>query len=537
MEISFLKSLTNPVSDKIANSAPSGTLPAFPEGMLKEDTRSGSAPLQEEGRSGLSGSNANQDGMTVSGTGEQPVKPLVYNPPADKLDRSALQIPDIVLYPGAPPNNAADTPLGRPVVEPIILVPQTEDRNAVKLSDIDPESKIMPYGNGDADGMDSPDQLNASDPARQRPLPGPTVLPVQPNPASSNPVTGTAAAEAAERSETASARSPKLSIPINEMPAPEPAATERSQSVSSTIPAEAQPSGAGLNGAIANRSGVTETSSRRTVSSQGHEPDSGNVQEAAKPDPAAGISQTKPASGPVENISSQLASANAGKSRGEKTTAPITVEPDIIESEAEQKTVSSVAAFNPLAGWRPKQAVTGDGVSGLAIGPARATSAATGNAPVQNSSAPMASNAGEAVLEFDANFIDNLAREISNITQARGIARFALKPEHLGRIDVEIRGGEHGDDIKMTAETDTVRQFLVQSLSRLEQEVRLQGQKLTGVEIGTNLSQSQEQNARDTASSNGLKPGQASGSPDDPDAQQYSAGNSAGQTSTGTRYA
>ena len=165
------------------------------------------------------------------------------------------------------------------------------------------------------------------------------------------------------------------------------------------------------------------------------------------------------------------------------------------------------------------------------------TTTAAGNAPVQNNPVPLASNAGEAVLEFDANFIDNLTREISNIAQAKGIARFVLKPEHLGRIDVEIRGGEHGDDIKMTAETDTVRQFLVQSLSRLEQEIRLQGQKLTGVEIGTNLNQSQEQNGRETASSKGVKPGQHSGTTDEPDVQQHSAGNSSGLTTAGTRYA
>ncbi|MEP6338873.1 flagellar hook-length control protein FliK, partial [Parasphingorhabdus sp.] len=324
-------------------------------------------------------------------------------------------------------------------------------------------------------------------------------------------------------------RSPKLAIPINEMPAPKTSSAERPSAGFSSVPGQTPPTVA------------DEGSNRQAVASQRQEPDSDYTQQSAKSDPSIGTGQTKQVSGNVETLSSPPVAGSAGrtgsKNSADSSPVPMTVEPDVIEPEMKQNAESGVAAFNSLAGWRPKQTVTGDVVAGLAIGPARATAAATGNASVQNNPVPLASNAGEVVLEFDANFIDNLTREISNIAQAKGIARFALKPEHLGRIDVEIRGGEQGDDIKVTAETDAIRQLLVQSLSRLEQEIRLNGQKLAGVEIGTNLNQSQEQNARDTASSNGLKPGQVSGSAEDQDAQQYSPGSDSGHTSSGARYA
>jgi len=148
---------------------------------------------------------------------------------------------------------------------------------------------------------------------------------------------------------------------------------------------------------------------------------------------------------------------------------------------------------------------------------------------------PTASAVSDVTLDLDANFIDNLSREIGIIAQSKGIARFSLRPEHLGRIDVEIRGGEQGDEIKLTAETETVRQLLLQSQSRLEQDVRLQGHRLGGVEIETNADQSQERGAQDSAQGAGQKTRESDNHDANTDHSQPRG--MAGQADKGARYA
>ena len=143
----------------------------------------------------------------------------------------------------------------------------------------------------------------------------------------------------------------------------------------------------------------------------------------------------------------------------------------------------------------------------------------------------------DAVLEFDSAFIENLTREISLIANSKGIARFSLKPEHLGRIDVEIRGGERGDDIKLVAETESVKQFLIQSQSRLEQELRLHGQRLTDLDIGAGLNQSPEREARESLQTENFRNRPKDSSDEEQAEQQYHAGTTSGQTSNGARYA
>ncbi|WOE74770.1 flagellar hook-length control protein FliK [Alterisphingorhabdus coralli] len=86
-------------------------------------------------------------------------------------------------------------------------------------------------------------------------------------------------------------------------------------------------------------------------------------------------------------------------------------------------------------------------------------------------------------IAFDNRFADRIAQEVAMISKTdRGIS-LQVTPERLGTINIEIMQGANGDTVRMTAEDADVRQIIAQAQSRIEQEMRQAGQKLSSFEV------------------------------------------------------
>jgi len=63
------------------------------------------------------------------------------------------------------------------------------------------------------------------------------------------------------------------------------------------------------------------------------------------------------------------------------------------------------------------------------------------------------------------------------------MVRMQISPEHLGRIDIEMLAGPERDHVRITTEHDAVRDTLVQSQVRLEQDLRNSSQRNADVTV------------------------------------------------------
>lgn len=86
-------------------------------------------------------------------------------------------------------------------------------------------------------------------------------------------------------------------------------------------------------------------------------------------------------------------------------------------------------------------------------------------------------------LAFDAGFIGNIETQISRVANGGQMVRMQIMPEHLGRIDIEMLAGPDRDQVRLVTENDTVRDTLIQSQVRLEQDLRQNGQRNTDVTV------------------------------------------------------
>lgn len=105
---------------------------------------------------------------------------------------------------------------------------------------------------------------------------------------------------------------------------------------------------------------------------------------------------------------------------------------------------------------------------------------------VQALSAPAGAAAPQAPLEtlaFDAAFIGNVETQISRVMGGAQMVRMQIMPEHLGRIDIEMLAGPDRDQVRLVTEHDAVRDTLVQSQVRLEQDLRQNGQRHAEVTV------------------------------------------------------
>jgi hypothetical protein len=101
--------------------------------------------------------------------------------------------------------------------------------------------------------------------------------------------------------------------------------------------------------------------------------------------------------------------------------------------------------------------------------------------------APAASANAQATpmetLAFDAGFIGNVETQIARVAGGGQMVRMQIMPEHLGRIDIEMLAGPERDHVRIVTEHDAVRDTLVQSQVRLEQDLRNNGQRSADVTV------------------------------------------------------
>jgi flagellar hook-length control protein FliK len=143
--------------------------------------------------------------------------------------------------------------------------------------------------------------------------------------------------------------------------------------------------------------------------------------------------------------------------------------------------------------------------------------------------APQASAQANATpmetLNFDAGFVANIETQIARVANGGQTVRMQIMPENLGRIDIEMLAGPERDQVRIVTEHDAVRDTLVSSQHRLEQDLRSNAQRPTEVTVelrqqspGTQNGSAQQQQQRsqagaDTASARDAGQRQAAGDP------------------------
>lgn len=106
---------------------------------------------------------------------------------------------------------------------------------------------------------------------------------------------------------------------------------------------------------------------------------------------------------------------------------------------------------------------------------------------LQEIAAPLATGTADAAsletLAFDADFVGSVETQIARVVGGGQMVRMQISPEHLGRIDIEMLAGPERDHVRITTEHDAVRDTLVQSQVRLEQDLRSSSQRNADVTV------------------------------------------------------
>lgn len=92
-------------------------------------------------------------------------------------------------------------------------------------------------------------------------------------------------------------------------------------------------------------------------------------------------------------------------------------------------------------------------------------------------------------LARDTQWLDRLARDISQAATREGHLKFHLNPEHLGALTVEIANSAAGTAIKLTTETDQARTIIADAQPQLLAEVRAQGLRVSETHVELNNQQ------------------------------------------------
>lgn len=144
-----------------------------------------------------------------------------------------------------------------------------------------------------------------------------------------------------------------------------------------------------------------------------------------------------------------------------------------------------------------------------AVPPAWAAALNAVNAPVQQASGAVAPQAAAQAqlpvhnLAFDAGFVAGIESQIAKLADGGQMVKIQVMPEHLGRIDIEMLAGPDRDQVRIVTEHDAVRDTLVSSQHRLEQDLRSNGQRNAEVTVelrqqspGTQNGSAQQQQQR-----------------------------------------
>ena len=101
----------------------------------------------------------------------------------------------------------------------------------------------------------------------------------------------------------------------------------------------------------------------------------------------------------------------------------------------------------------------------------------------------------------DGVWLDRLARDIAGASNG-GDLHFKLSPQNLGSLAVAISQSEDGASIRLTADTDTTRNLLLDAQPKLIAEARAQGLKVSETHVELSQNQNQNQNQSQNQSQN-----------------------------------
>ncbi|WAC23186.1 flagellar hook-length control protein FliK [Blastomonas sp. SL216] len=191
------------------------------------------------------------------------------------------------------------------------------------------------------------------------------------------------------------------------------------------------------------------------------------------------------------------------------------IQPAISSLSAEQGVVQSIEAVPPA--WAAALNAVSPQVQQPANVGAPLGASNPAQVPVQN-------------LAFDAGFVAGIESQIARLADGGQMVKIQVMPEHLGRIDIEMLAGPERDQVRIVTEHDAVRDTLVSSQHRLEQDLRANGQRNAEVTVelrqqspGTQNGSAQQQqrgqsgaesaSARDAAQRATTSDGQADAAP------------------------
>jgi flagellar hook-length control protein FliK len=83
----------------------------------------------------------------------------------------------------------------------------------------------------------------------------------------------------------------------------------------------------------------------------------------------------------------------------------------------------------------------------------------------------------------DHVWLDQLAQDISRSADPNGRLRFALAPEHLGRMTVDLTAGADGTAVRLTTESEQARRIVSDAQPRLVAEAQAQGLRITETQV------------------------------------------------------
>jgi flagellar hook-length control protein FliK len=84
-------------------------------------------------------------------------------------------------------------------------------------------------------------------------------------------------------------------------------------------------------------------------------------------------------------------------------------------------------------------------------------------------------------------WLDTLAQDIASIAGTGDRLRFALQPEHLGKLDVEVSRHETGVAVHMTTRSEEARQIIAAAQPRLLDELRANGTRVVAADVASQM--------------------------------------------------
>lgn len=100
---------------------------------------------------------------------------------------------------------------------------------------------------------------------------------------------------------------------------------------------------------------------------------------------------------------------------------------------------------------------------------------------------PIAPTAAPSILtlntEMDDQWVAKLSQDIGTLSADKSALSFQLKPNHLGKLHVEITTDITGDVVRLETDNENAKALILGSQGRLEQDIRLSGIKLARVDV------------------------------------------------------